>query len=223
MALPIADACADCRPCVKIRELYSANWKKMMHAPNSPPHFFKPHVGQEIYHYTSADVALAILRSDTFWLTEYSKTNDSSEFTYARDRFLKTYNERTVWIEEIPRLLATTNLIELESETTMMIGCFSIEGDDLGQWKEYGDRGRGCVIGFDALQLKEECGVAIKKIGYDANDLSHFVSAGLAMLQGQYEERPEDLGNLNELAAFFVADLLAFKHPAFVQEREIRI
>ena len=194
-----------------------------MHASDAPPHFFEPDFGQELYHYTTADAALSILRSNTFWLSEYSKTNDTSEFIYARDQFLDAYRERTVWIEEVPRYLTIFALTGLQNDTMMFIGCLTTENNDLNQWKSYGDGGRGCVIGLDARHLLERSGVAMRRVVYDKADLSHFANVGLQMLQNQYEENANDLKELRNLACFCVADLFAFKHPAFAQENEVRI
>ncbi len=190
---------------------------------NSVPHHFRAKDGEVLYHYTSSEGALAILRNQIFWLSEYSKTNDSSEYLYARDKFIKFSKERNVWIDDLPRFVATTALVGSEANTVMTVGCLTKRKDDLGQWDRYADKARGCVVGIDANYLQNEAGVALRKINYRAADLRQFVNIGLSMLQRQYEEDPNDIDGLKELARFFVADLFAFKDKAFALEREIRV
>ncbi|MGR9200158.1 hypothetical protein ACVMIX_006629 [Rhizobium leguminosarum] len=65
--------------------------------------FFEPHPGQLLYHYTNTEGAEAIIVNETLRLSEFSMMNDSSEYTYAKKRFLETYHNREVWTEEVPR------------------------------------------------------------------------------------------------------------------------
>ncbi|WP_342360717.1 DUF2971 domain-containing protein [Terrarubrum flagellatum] len=190
---------------------------------NQIPHFYEVHDHQLLYHYTSVSGALAILKSRKFWLSEYSKTNDSSEYTYSRENYVRAYQNRQVYIDDVPRLAATTALVGSETNASMFIGCFTENRDDLGQWRSYADNGRGCVIGIDPRYLRDEAGVAIKRIVYSEIDLDRFVNIGLSMLQDHYCAGPNDRRELSSLATYFVADLFAFKHPAFVAENEIRV
>lgn len=47
--------------------------------------------------------------------------------------------------------------IKAESEQLLYGICFSEEGDLLGQWREYGDRGRGLSIGFKTEWFERLC------------------------------------------------------------------
>ncbi|NEJ98816.1 hypothetical protein [Rhizobium ruizarguesonis] len=186
-------------------------------------HFFEPHPGQLLYHYANTEGAEAIIANETLRLSEFSMMNDSSEYTYAKKRFLETYHNREVWIEEVPRYLMSMRLASHEAATVMMIGCLTEERDDVGLWDRYGSNGAGCVVGIDASWLANRAGATLRRISYEPGDMRDFVNAGLLMLQGQYEEAPKDTGQLSELAAFFILDLYAFKDPRFRSEREVRI
>ena len=188
-----------------------------------PRHFFSPQPGNILYHYTSATGAEAILRSNALWLSEFSKTNDKSEYLYAKEKFISAYQQREVWIEEVPRYLTTIKLVTHEPATVMMIGSFAQDRDDLALWDRYADQARGCVVGIDAHWLATRAGVTIRRVCYDESDLRTFVNAGLSMLQAQYENEPENRSELEELASFFVMDLYAFKDPRFRSEAEVRI
>jgi len=186
-------------------------------------HFFEPASGQTLYHYTSAEGAVAILENQSLWLSEFSMTNDASEYIYAKEQFINAYQNSTVWIEEVPRWMANIKLNAQELATTMMIGCLTEEGDDIGLWDRYASKGSGCVIGIDAHWLWERAGVAMRRVSYDPVYLSDFVNSGLMMLQEHYESNPNERAELAELATMFVLDIYAFKDPRFRSENEIRI
>lgn len=186
-------------------------------------HFFRPEADQLLYHYTTAEGAAAILRSRALRLSEFSKMNDSSEYHYAKKKFVEAYQNREVWIEEIPRWIANISLNTHEPSTVMMIGCLTEDQDDVGLWERYAASGKGCVLGLDANWLVKRAGVTIRRVSYDPNYLRRFAESGLMMLQSHYEENPEDRNGLIELAQMFVLDLYAFKDPRFISEREVRI
>ncbi|WP_157835877.1 hypothetical protein [Roseivivax marinus] len=149
--------------------------------------------------------------------------NDKSEYLYSRSKFVEAYQNREVWVEEVPRWMANIKLNTHEPSTVMMIGCLTEDHDDVGLWERYANFGKGCVLGFDANWLSERAGVAIRRVSYDADYLRDFVNAGLATLQSHYEENPEDCDELAQFATMFVLDLYAFKDPRFCSEREVRI
>lgn len=186
-------------------------------------HFFTPNPDQLLYHYTNAQGAEAIIRSQTLRLSEFSKMNDSSEYIYAKNRFLEVCHNREVWIEELPRHLLSMRVASHEPATVMMIGCLTEERDDVGLWDRYASNGTGCVVGIDANWLAHRAGVTLRRISYDPGDIRDFVNAGLIMLQCQYEKEPEDIEQLSELASFLTLDLYSFKDPRFRSECEVRI
>lgn len=186
-------------------------------------HHFNSVAGQTLFHYTSANAAKAIIESGRFWLTDFQKTNDSSEYSYARELFDDAYANREVWIEETVRFMTTANLIGMESNTHMLIGCLTEKPDHLNQWRAYGDDGKGCVIGFDAEWLEKSAGVAIRRVNYDPLYVRKFVNLGLAAMQNMHESSPDEMLELKEFCQFFLADLYSFKHPSFEEEQEIRI
>ena len=149
--------------------------------------------------------------------------NDASEYNYSKTKFVDAYQNRKVRIEEIPRFVLSFNLVGHESETLMMIGCLTEDHNDAGLWDRYADRGRGCVLGLDAVWLNQCAGVAMRRVSYDPKYLNDFVNSALLMLQGIFEKNPTDFGQLQELARFVVMDLYAFKDPRFRSEMEVRI
>ncbi len=186
-------------------------------------HHFDASESPILYHYTSASAALGILTNQEFWLSDFSRTNDGSEFIYSRDHFIRCYQNRRVFIEETPRFLNTINLINLERSASMMIGCLTDRMDDFGLWGQYADQSRGCMIGFDAQWLQNRAGVAIRRVNYDLEYLERFVEIGLMMLQSEYEKSPGDHAELDMLSKFYLLDLFAFKDARFQFESEVRV
>lgn len=188
-----------------------------------PDHFYFPQKGDILYHYTSAEGAAAILNSNSFWLSEFSKMNDRAEYTYARDKFIEFYKCRDVFVEEIPRYTNTFMRLLLESRFLMLIGCVTRARNDCFLWEHYANNGTGCVIGLDASWLEKRAGVTLRRVSYDPQYMKDYVNSGLSMLQEHYEDHPTRGDELKELASFFSLDLFAFKDPQYSSEQEIRI
>ncbi|GAA3872793.1 hypothetical protein GCM10022404_23320 [Celeribacter arenosi] len=149
--------------------------------------------------------------------------NDTSEYEYAKSKFIEAYQNREVWVEEFPRWTANIKLTTHEPATTMMIGSLTEEKDDVGLWDRYAGHGTGCTLGIDAFWLTEAAGVAVRRVSYDTDYLKDFVNSGLSMLQSAFEDNPDNRHELEELASMLVFDLYAFKDPRFRSEREVRI
>lgn len=187
------------------------------------PHFYTPAKGDLLYHYTNYTGALSIARTGRLWLSDFARMHDTSEYQYAKKGYLAAYQSRRVWIEEVPRYIATFSLIGLEQNTNMFIACFCAEPDNRHLWQRYAGDGAGCVLSFDARYMADHLGICIRRVVYDPADLERFVQSGLGMLQAQFEEAPDNYRCLSELANFFVSDLYAFKAPQWSAEREIRV
>lgn len=187
------------------------------------PHTFNPQHHPILYHYTSAATARAILETPALWLSEYTALNDTSEFTYGRDRLISLLQQREVYVEAAARLCLTMALAGLQSNTGLMIGSLTTRPDDLGQWRAYGDSAAGCVIGIDSRFLYDRAGVAVRAVVYDPDTVDRVLKAGLTVMQETYEEHPNDIAEVMEMARWLTSDLFAIKHPAFADEREIRV
>ncbi|MBK8772027.1 MAG: DUF2971 domain-containing protein [Rhizobiales bacterium] len=192
------------------------------------PHIFAPKPKEIIYHYTSVSAAKSIIESGEIWLSDFEKTNDSTEFKYARDAFVDCIGSITGSNIFAAKILVLNALRSINRHTKMMIGSFTTESDDLNQWITYGDGGSGCVLGFDAGFIEQNCGVAMRRVCYGAAAVKQFAEISLAMLQNEFLVPIHGLGQhkLDEirlLSQFVAADLFAFKHHAFRAEKEIRV
>ncbi len=176
-----------------------------------------------VYHYTTATAAQAMVKSRSIWLSEHTAMNDASEFTYARDRLLALLRDREVNMDPPARycmVLAVASLIE---GTGLMLGSLTARRDDLAQWRNYAGNGAGSVLGIDAAYLEHDGGVAIRTVLYDENEVDRMLRTALGVVQQQYVDAPDDVATLMDFARHAAADLFNIKHPAFADEREIRI
>jgi Protein of unknown function (DUF2971) len=110
-----------------------------------------------IYHYTDTRGVLGILQTGRLWFTERAHLNDPVEIKYgldvAHELFAIAANNRS---ETIPK----DATLHLKGEHNcglaaygFWIASLSLNGDDLGQWRNYADEGRGVCLGFSAQSL----------------------------------------------------------------------
>jgi hypothetical protein len=104
-----------------------------------------------MYHYTDVNGALGILQSGELWFTERAHLNDPVEISYginiAHELFEKAIQNKST----IPRETA----LHLRGEHEFGLATYgfwvfsaSLHDDDLGQWRNYADDGRGVCLGF---------------------------------------------------------------------------
>jgi hypothetical protein len=111
-------------------------------------------VRQPLYQYTSAAGLKGIFETKQLWFTDYRFHNDPGEFLYGKQlalEVLDTYaaaarNNYAKQLIESVRSILTSD--KWDSALDVFLACFSRKRDDLGQWRAYGDNGRGFAIGF---------------------------------------------------------------------------
>jgi len=125
---------------------------------------------ETVYHYTSLNGLLGIVKNRSLWATHTSYLNDSTEFFHAlsfakqiaggifmNDDYLATFG----W--------AVRHALESLSPINLYVTSFSEKPDLLSQWRGYCPSGAGLCLGFDFDQLEEFCirqGYRIEKCIY---------------------------------------------------------
>lgn len=102
-----------------------------------------------LWHYTTPEGLLGILRSGELFATGLPYLNDSTEGSYMTELTLKKLAKR------MPTRMAKVVRISLNGLTDhrpLAVTCFCKHGDLLGQWRAY-TGGRGFAIGFDTKAL----------------------------------------------------------------------
>lgn len=125
-----------------------------------------------VYHYCGVETFLNIIRNHTFRLSDLCSSTDNMELKclldMVKNKVIDIYKERKEFQDTVIYgmeqddafiFLLQTEMekIKAESEQLLYGICFSEEGDLLGQWREYGDRGRGISIGFKVEWFERFC------------------------------------------------------------------
>lgn len=114
-----------------------------------------------LYHYCSLQTFYSIIKNKSIWLSDLSKTNDSMELVWMKEcvekPLLAIVNSKSdSYSDEWNGWRVTKELLEHAGEDMRCWGfCLSEKGDDLGQWRGYGDDGAGVSIGFKYDKLNE--------------------------------------------------------------------
>lgn len=109
-----------------------------------------------LWHYTTADAFLCILRSKSIWATNVGYLNDLRELTHAIEVAVGTWrqqhDERSLSDQQLETLEnACVQALDWGNSSTWVTS-FSAVADDLSQWRAYGRPGGVCV-GFDVPGL----------------------------------------------------------------------
>lgn len=111
-----------------------------------------------LYHYTSLNGVIGIVKSRSLWATQVSYLNDASEFLHgltfakqiASDIFMEDdYLEAFGW--------AVRHALESISNHDIYVTSFSVKPDLLSQWRGYCPEGSGICLGFDFEKIRSFC------------------------------------------------------------------
>ena len=118
---------------------------------------------QTLYHYCSFPTFLKIIKNKSIWLSDISKSNDSLELKWIKDKcryyILKVWTDYATAMKEQGKLEKVDfeefdkiknqidDFYNIDTEKCWAF-CLSEKQDDLGQWRGYADDGSGISIGF---------------------------------------------------------------------------
>lgn len=111
-----------------------------------------------IYHYTDAPGLFGILTGGRLRLTDIFGLNDPSELRHGIRVGISALFHATqsghpagkIFSQRFQEIMSG----HIEAIAHFFVGCFSQNGDELGQWRAYGDDGRGFAICFDGKALE---------------------------------------------------------------------
>lgn len=113
----------------------------------------------DLWHYTTGEGLIGILRSGTLWSTQISCLNDATEVRHAAGLLHRALEDFAALKQPSPAeqaLYRATDEWLSSSESARsewFVACFSAEGDDLSQWRSYGGGEGGYAIGFGGSSL----------------------------------------------------------------------
>lgn len=181
-----------------------------------------------IYHYTNAAGLHGILGDRKFWATKAPLLNDLTEVSYAFDvvtSILRRHSQGSGPVAEI----ATAVLPKINFPASdIYVTSFCRDGDLLSQWRGYGAFGGGFALGFSfALGNTPPIQMAwLIEVLYERNSLAQAIDEILGIFAEHLEKstRPRPMESVIDLFPECLHILrLAFKHPAYMEEQEVRL
>lgn len=110
---------------------------------------------RSLFHYTDAHGLYGILDNTEFWATDIEHMNDSTEGTFGKDQLDQVLHDLDPTpAEPILKVIREANsniFYPSEHAHRVYAVCLSQRGDQLSQWRGYGDN--GYCIEFDANEL----------------------------------------------------------------------
>lgn len=199
-----------------------------------------------LYHYTSLDGLLNIVRTKALRATEIRYFSDSVELTHTSD-MVRIVIGHEYTLGRLPNDPGSRRLLDqfqvwLENRLAyghvLFVACFTAQGDLLSQWRGYCPPGKGVSLGFDAGAL---CSVAcnqvpafvIGKCVYDRNrqlDVATTIVKRLlelAQTMGEHPNPPDGRESFQHVFETIEGDVLRvaalLKNPSFREEEEWRV
>jgi hypothetical protein len=208
-------------------------------------------VASPLYHYTDAAGLEGIVKNQQVWFTSYTHLNDPTEIKYGMSIASELLGE--IGQGSDPRIKIFCDMVidiftheNMRGAFGFFIASFSRERDDLGQWRAYGDNGRGFSLGLaphlfhveDKADRQPHENVFVTPVVYgkQAARQHHMPAIEKAIrVVGETVERAADLMQdrsigmpfLDEMAKALMASQMIFnsltiKHEAYQHEREVR-
>lgn len=140
-----------------------------------------------VYHYCSVATFFNIIKNRTLRMSDIFKSTDKMEakalLKSVKNKIYEIYvrrNELTASPiygmeknEAFQYILKNViDKMERDSSYLYYVTCFSEKSDLIGQWREYGDKGKGVAIGFDEKWFDDLCQISqgtliFKKVEYE--------------------------------------------------------
>ena len=107
-----------------------------------------------IWHYTDDRGLSGILETGTLWITDIFDLNDPSELRHGLSYGVNYLNKiAQSWgiteLSYVAKVFSELHASGVRETMNFFTLCFSLDGDELGQWRAYADDGRGYALGFD--------------------------------------------------------------------------
>ena len=182
----------------------------------------KPRV---VYHYTSANGLLGLLKSEKMWATDIRYLNDSQEFDFGSNLIssrLKARYKSTASKLRRRLFAAFVDSLSMVSNLPICIASFSAVGDLLSQWRAYCPLSGGFSVGFDAFAMSrlENCESSLPHVRALMTIASSFVVlAAVSVLAGLTPRR----GYAQDPRTLFQAERAAVGGEAWTRIAAIRL
>lgn len=98
-------------------------------------------IPKSLFHYTSTAALISIVRNNELWLSDATFLNDQLEIDHGRDvayKRVRAAASAATRSEVAAMLTEALKNFETEPNPDVYVVCFSMVGDDLAQWRGYG-------------------------------------------------------------------------------------
>lgn len=195
---------------------------------------------ETIYHYTSIETLVSIIKNQTIWATDYRGLNDSTEKTDYIEKAKVVFEKFDFPNSDAKkRLLFAVNYAKKKNAGVIS---FSKSGDLLSQWRSYADDGAGVSIGFRMTEIKNHHGkkqagklpnltlrdsgnIYCKEMIYDTqkkNELLELQCHKLYKIEKDHKFKYFD-SRVSLLPYTILSESLTFKNEGFKEEVEVRL
>lgn len=193
-------------------------------------------VPDHLYHYTTPEGLLGIVRDKSLFGTHCSFLNDSLEIVRGKQLVAEVIDEYFDRAEQpIKVALSIFRGAPIDRNLDLYAACFCKQGDLLSQWRAYGKTG-GYALAFNGFELSSCCLLptrGLRKVIYDHSEQERWVRLALdwfvhtvnAVRRNEYPS--EGSAKLNDVAYIMWRHLCemcaTFKLDVFREESEWRI
>ena len=179
------------------------------------------------YHYTDFQALDGILRSAQLRVNNVLRMNDSAEMRHFMGRLSSAIQRRLEEGGDRGRAKAVAALFreEMEKEYSAYAACFSFRREDAAQWERYGNRGRGVCIAFRGPLLRRIAAwpLSLHRVFYADDMTGHHMVERFCQLARSREELTGEDPEVGRAVRDAWACSVAFKHPSFSSENEVRL
>lgn len=193
---------------------------------------------EELYHYTSHEGLLGIVKNKEIWATDADYLNDSKELYLAFDIARNKLNARKKSTNREEQELFNNMLLMmdcLEGKNSICVCSFSEANNLLSQWRAY-CRGGGYTIGFRSKDLKNMAELqrfVLVRCEYDREKQKEIINDIIDYYRDLFWQEGEKgvsygINNLRgAISLNFISTLIRFglilKHESFKEEKEWRL
>lgn len=188
---------------------------------------------ESLYHYTTLEASLSILKGRKLWLTSAHNLNDHQEVNWMYGKIAKQIEFfRGDYSDEAIRIVSEAIIA---NRNTPYICSFSTNPDLLSQWRAYASDGTGFAIGFNRSALPRIDGLPHLSAAVQNSTSTHsliyqeVVQDDLVrnFLRTALEAAQDPTAQHSGKHVDFILNLVALasvcKNPAFVEEAEVRM
>lgn len=188
-----------------------------------------------LYHYTSQDGLIGIIREQALWATKIQYMNDASELVEPTQRaqYILKVTARQIEKEISTEKEARKQIIDLmlaafgdyfSISTNVFVVSFCMEGDLLSQWRGYGTPGSAYSIGFNTSKLVENQKSLFSRL-YRCQyfDKESYYQKIDNLISEVFEQSLTNIEHGNHFIAEFLNLAISMKFQCFQSENEWRL